>query len=1136
MIHPPNILIVDDVEENLYFVELLIRDLDVNTIAALSGHEALQKAKGVDLALAIIDVRMPEMDGYELAFRLNEDRGEQKVPVIFLTAIHISEVELDKAYGYGAVDFILKPVEKHILQSKIKVFLNLYIQKHRIGVYANQLNAVAEELNIANALLKKSEEKYRSYIDNAPDGVFVTDNYGRFAEANDAACRIIGYSKEALLNISLNDLIAEGVIGPQYAQYFDFSEHGISSAVVEAVKKGAGLRWWSIETVKLPGDRFLSFIKDVTSRREAEILVTQTRLNYETFFNTIDNFLFVLDENGVIIHANTTVYNVLGYTPDEIIGESVLAVHPPERRDEAKKTIGEMLNGTSITCLIPLVTKAGLNIPVETRVAKGSWNGNPAIFGVSKDISDLKMSEEKFSKVFYINPSACGLTELDTGKYVEVNQAFTNLLGYTNEEVLGRTPVELGVISPEAVKVVMLTADYHGHTHNVETDLTAKNGDVKHVLLSSENYQIQEKRYKYTVVFDVTKRKQSELAVRESEQKYRMLIENLNEGIWYIDHNAITTFTNPRMAEILGYTQEEMIGKHLFEFMDSEGVVLAKANLERRANGISENHDFEFIHKSGQRIIASITTSPIMDQVGKYIGSVAAVQDITELRYDQEKIRMANNFLDSIVENIPDMILIKDANSLDYLRLNQAGQRLFGVLGEQINGRTDFDLYLGNQASEVAETDRTVLSSKEKLDISEEIVHTRHNGTRILHTRKIPILDSAGIPEYLLHISRDITDQKNAELNTKITEGKYKTILNSSPDGIVLIDLKGRITEISEIGLELFGATSRDDLIARKFMQFVFAGEKATIREIILKTLNEGLAQNVELKVLKKNQAVLATETSVTLIQDQHGEPISFMVIIRDISHRKLMETKQFHADRMANLGQMAAGIAHEINQPLNIISMVMDKVLFEADKSGILDLNFLKTKSDRIFENITRIRNIIDHIRDFSRSDNDYVLSLFDINLSVENAVSMIMEQFKHLGIKLDMKLEKGIQPILGNTFKFEQVIVNLLNNAKDAVLEKKNAQEAPCEMRVGIRSFSRRQAIVVEIEDNGTGVSKDDIDNILLPFYTTKEEGKGTGLGLSICYQIIKEMNGAINISSERNYGTKIEILLDLQQKTDR
>jgi PAS domain S-box-containing protein len=397
--------------------------------------------------------------------------------------------------------------------------------------------------------------------------------------------------------------------------------------------------------------------------------------------------------------------------------------------------------------------------------------------------------------------------------------------------------------------------------------------------------------------------------------------------------------------------------------------------------------------------------------------------------------------------------------------------------------------------------------------------------------------DLATLQETLFAYRSEL-EQKNRELiraeqNLRVSETKYRTLLNASPDGMLLIDLKGIITEVSEIGLELFGAETLDTIIGRDISYFVPPEERDKIFEMMDKTINEGLTQNMELVICKKNRSLFPGELSATLIQKSDGSPLSFMIIVRDISQRKKAEAQQLHADRMANLGEMASGIAHEINQPLNIISMVLDKILFNPSGSQKIDIDFIRKKFERIFENITRIRNIIDHIRAFSRNHDDYVFSIFDINQAVDNAVSMITEQFRHLGIALLLQLDRAIPGIYGNTYKFEQVIVNLLINAKDAVLEKKSPGEEFPGMKIEIRSFKSDNSIIVEVADNGIGIRDDDINNVILPFYTTKEEGKGTGLGLAICYQIIKEMNGVIEIISSRSSGTRIRITIDLKDQ---
>ncbi len=266
-------------------------------------------------------------------------------------------------------------------------------------------------------------------------------------------------------------------------------------------------------------------------------LLAQTRIlavthkNYETFFNTVDDFIFVLDEQGNILHTNATVIKRLGYSMEELSGKSVLMVHPPERRDEAGRIVGEMLSGTAEFCPVPLITKSGIQIPVETRVSHGMWDGMPVIFGVTKDISRVQLSEEKFSKLFHINPSACGLSNLDNHSYIEVNEVFYTLFGFEKNEVIGKTAEDLGILTPEAISEIILKADSNGNVTNVEADLKAKNGDIKHVLLSSDNIYVQDKRYRFIVVHDITDRKLAEDKIKSLLSEKELLLKEVHHRI-----------------------------------------------------------------------------------------------------------------------------------------------------------------------------------------------------------------------------------------------------------------------------------------------------------------------------------------------------------------------------------------------------------------------------------------------------------------------------------------------------------------------------------------------------------------------------------------------------------------------------
>ena len=207
----PNLLIVDDNLLQLKHLEIVLKKFKVNLIKAKSGFDALEKTKGLELALAIIDVQMPKMDGYELALKMNEERS--RGPIIFITASLVNEMQVIEGYGFGAVDYILKPINNRILLYKVNVFLDLFNQKQTILESEAQLKKTTEKLTLVNAALTQSEEKYRNYIENAPDGVFVADETGRYIEVNEAASRITGYSRNELLKMSISDILPEGRAG-----------------------------------------------------------------------------------------------------------------------------------------------------------------------------------------------------------------------------------------------------------------------------------------------------------------------------------------------------------------------------------------------------------------------------------------------------------------------------------------------------------------------------------------------------------------------------------------------------------------------------------------------------------------------------------------------------------------------------------------------------------------------------------------------------------------------------------------------------------------------------------------------------------------------------------------------------------
>ncbi|MEI8201059.1 MAG: HD domain-containing phosphohydrolase [Eubacteriales bacterium] len=180
--------------------------------------------------------------------------------------------------------------------------------------------------------------------------------------------------------------------------------------------------------------------------------IERAEQNLKNFFNTINDLLFVLDMEGNIIHTNETVIKRLGFSQEELIGQSVLSVHPEKRRAEAGQITQNMLEGKAEFCPVPVVTKRGVEIPVETRVFFGEWDGKPALFGVTKDITDLKKSEEKFAKAFNSQSVLMAISTVEDGIYLDVNDTFLTTLGYTRDEVIGKGSEELNIFADQDIR------------------------------------------------------------------------------------------------------------------------------------------------------------------------------------------------------------------------------------------------------------------------------------------------------------------------------------------------------------------------------------------------------------------------------------------------------------------------------------------------------------------------------------------------------------------------------------------------------------------------------------------------------------------------------------------------------------
>ncbi len=234
------------------------------------------------------------------------------------------------------------------------------------------------------------------------------------------------------------------------------------------------------------------------------------------------------------------------------------------------------------------------------------------------------------------------------------------------------------------------------------------------------------------------------------------------------------------------------------------------------------------------------------------------------------------------------------------------------------------------------------------------------------------------------------------------------------------------------------------------------------------------------------------------------------------------------HQSSLSSLGELAAGIAHEINQPIQNISLSTESIKYELEEDKI-NKSFINTSVSEIFEDIVRVREIVDHIRVFSSGQKESVYEKFSVTECVESAISMIRRQYINHNIVLELKLKSDVGEVCGNPHKVEQIIHNLLSNARDAV-EERFLKEEDFRKEITISTGWYKNNVFIEVRDNGIGIPHDKKTDIFLPFVTSKKLGKGTGLGLSISYSLVNEMNGRIEVKSRVMEGTIMRVVLPI------
>ncbi|NJD52265.1 MAG: PAS domain S-box protein [Candidatus Methanoperedens sp.] len=652
----------------------------------------------------------------------------------------------------------------------------------------------------------------------------------------------------------------------------------------------------------------LSTLENADIERKKVIkALSESEAKYRLLFDSAPVGIGIADLEGNIIDANKNMQEMSGFSLDEYRAIGVGATYADL---EERKLLLDSLRekGKVRDWEGRLKRKDGSEYYALINADIMELKGRKVLLAIIRDISQIKRNEvalnaalakaqeEKNKSEAIIAALGDGIIIQDTGyKIIYQNYVQNDLFGNKTGELCYKAYEGKEKICDDC-PVERTFRD--GKIHRSERKVSTDKGDFYYDLTSSP---LRDSKGKIIagikVVREITGQKRLEQTLRESEEKYRRLVETLMEGIWVLDKDGNTTFVNPRMAQMLGYTVDEMLGKHVFSFMDEQEKENAMRYLERRSQGVKGQYDFEFIRKDGTKIYTSLETSPITDENGKYSGAVAAIADITERKRTEEKLRKGEKFLESIYSSIQDGIGIID-KGMNIISANKTAESWYPHAVPLI-GKKCYEAY--HQRKERCELCPAWETLKTGKAAYREVARHGPGGKQVgwVEIYSYPLNDMItgqmnGVIEYV----RDITKRKHMEEQLKQSEEKYRNLVELTTDIIYLTDKKRNHIFMNDAGLRILEALP-GEVIGHHWSKYIYPEDREKSFQKFREMIENGTdVFDFENRYISKSGKVINVLHNIRILRNENGEVTGTQGIARDITERERSE----EALRLSNL------------------------------------------------------------------------------------------------------------------------------------------------------------------------------------------------------------------------------------------
>lgn len=609
----------------------------------------------------------------------------------------------------------------------------------------------------------------------------------------------------------------------------------------------------------------------------------------QNLLNFLDDYVFVVNEEGKFIYANEAALHALGYNLKEIVGRDIYTIIPPERQEEARLYVEEMLTGSEISCPIPLYTREGGYISVETRMVNETWQGEPMNLVISRDFSQLDEANARFYRAFTTNPAIMMITTME-GKFIDVNDAYLSATGFKREEVIGQSTVGIGLLTAETRHSLYEGFISQGWVRDREISIFTREGRELRAIISADELEVNDQHYILSVMIDITARKQAEDQLRGAENRYSSALACSGNGVWDWDAVSDKVVFSKEWKKMLGYADDE-IGEDFSEWssrVHPDDLAPTMAALQRHLEGLSPMYESEhrLLTRDGSyKWILDRGMVIERDADGKPLRAIGTHTDITSIKEYQEELSRTRSQLQAILDNVPLLAWFKDAEGY-YIEVNRVFEKACGLSRDQIIGHNAFDIWPADFAAESIDEDQIAMD--ECRQVSREGRMPDKMGGEWFSFFRSPVLDHDGTVIGVAGIARDITVSRKLESELKKQRAFLKSMLDAIPDLVFYKDVNSVYLGCNTAFARDFIGWSEEEIVGCTDLDFVKDKDLAEFfRSRDQQVLEAGVSQSNEETLVMADGTIVEAETVKTPFYDEDGKVTGLIGVARDITKRK---------------------------------------------------------------------------------------------------------------------------------------------------------------------------------------------------------------------------------------------------------